>query len=393
MLKVGASGTSSLTVQAPFSADEYKCPSGEVTKANWNCHSLRDSTNDKFKVTQFSSPADCRVRSAKEEKYTQYSATLHCNDYSNGGLIKQDANSPNSADCEAQCNRNAGCKFYTFYDKTTWCSLFKTCTLGTHPHQPKTYQRDTPTCLHQVTAKRTDSTAGWGMALGVTCCAPAATCTCAANGTPATGASCTRNNGRICGSCNAGFQREAETTFAQISGAAPFTYAHCNNYPDNACKTHAHQKGCGPSAGNKKLDADADSPNVQKCEDECRKNAQCTHFTFYDNYKFRFNGCPRADAVISSGKQQICAASHTFSAGPNWPTGSTDAQSKAACAAECLKRSSCTHYVWFSDRGCRTYNSCATTKNWNGDGALSIIEIGGGLVLAQTCMLRCRRLM
>ena len=44
--------------------------------------------------------------------------------------------------------------------------------------------------------------------------------------------------------------------------------------------------------------------------------------------------------------------------GPNWPAGSSAAESQAACAAACNDRAGCTHYVWFSDRGCRTYTTC-----------------------------------
>ena len=67
--------------------------------------------------------------------------------------------------------------------------------------------------------------------------------------------------------------------------------------------------------------------------------------------------------IISGSEQLMCTATHTFAQGPNWPAGSTDQQSRDACAAECTKRAACTHFTWFSDRGCQTFNSCENTKN------------------------------
>ena len=40
--------------------------------------------------------------------------------------------------CRTQCDSNSECKFYTWYKKTTYCSLFKTCTLVDHPDEPVT---------------------------------------------------------------------------------------------------------------------------------------------------------------------------------------------------------------------------------------------------------------
>ena len=44
--------------------------------------------------------------------------------------------------------------------------------------------------------------------------------------------------------------------------------------------------------------------------------------------------------------------------GPNWPEGSTPAESKQACASSCDNRSDCAYYIWWNDRGCRTQTSC-----------------------------------
>ena len=45
--------------------------------------------------------------------------------------------------------------------------------------------------------------------------------------------------------------------------------------------------------------------------------------------------------------------------GPKWPTWrSSDAESTAACAKACNDRYLCSHYVWLSNKGCRTYTSC-----------------------------------
>ena len=44
--------------------------------------------------------------------------------------------------------------------------------------------------------------------------------------------------------------------------------------------------------------------------------------------------------------------------GPNWPEGSTPAESEQACASACNNRSDCAYYIWWNDRGCRTQTSC-----------------------------------
>ena len=71
--------------------------------------------------------------------------------------------------------------------------------------------------------------------------------------------------------------------------------------------------------------------------------------------------CGDANFALTA-KHRLCAAEggEFNMGGPNWPSsGSTDAESRTACAAACNRRFGCTHYVWFSDKGCRTYTSCA----------------------------------
>lgn len=60
------------------------------------------------------------------------------------------------------------------------------------------------------------------------------------------------------------------------------------------------------------------------------------------------------------GTQQSGNAGERIVGGPNWPTTqSTDKESGKACADECNNQPGCTHYIWFSDKGCRTQTSCS----------------------------------
>jgi hypothetical protein len=69
--------------------------------------------------------------------WVQSSATQGCSDYLNGGVILQNADSPDIASCKTECAATPGCRYLTFYATTTWCSLFTTCALvwaGARPH-------------------------------------------------------------------------------------------------------------------------------------------------------------------------------------------------------------------------------------------------------------------
>ena len=107
-------------------------------------------------------------------------------------LISKNADSPDLASCKKECDAHPDCKYLTFYDKTTYCSLFRVCTLGPHVDEPQTWQR---------TIKKSK------------CDAP---CTCD-NGTAATGDDCPSDKAKVCASCNTGSKYASQSTYARCA--------------------------------------------------------------------------------------------------------------------------------------------------------------------------------
>ena len=77
------------------------------------------------------------------------------------------------------------------------------------------------------------------------------------------------------------------------------------------------------------------------------------------------NVCPSGYPVQSldtiCGTQQFGSPGEVNIGGPNWPTASSSLKESAeACATKCTESTECTHYMWFSDKGCRLQSSCST---------------------------------
>ena len=232
------------------------------------------------------------------------SATLGCTDYNNGGLISQNPDSPNAHACVAECESNTECVFATFYQASTWCSLFRTCTLGSHSDQPQTFVKPTH---KRVPLRQLSATQG---------------CTDYNNG----GVISQNSDSPNVASCRAECAANAECVFATFYQATTrcslFRTCTLGSDPDlpmtymKAWPSLSTTQGCSNYDDASLISYNPDSPSIESCQAECAASAECVFATFYSRTTFcsLFRGCTLGDhgmnrTLLSSPAAALCPIS------------------------------------------------------------------------------------